>query len=1149
MSQENLLERKNVLVDCSEVELETSKDICVKLLCKLKAEGSEELSSLLCFKQDLIKGNLELSEEMQNLKKEVEALKNQSCSTQDLSKENLELKEEIQNLKKVLKIHQNQDVTHEGLEAVLNDRLQTQTLEAVTVTGPLQEKHEHLEDRVNRLEGEQENVLDQVSQLKPQLMDTAVADRKKGYESEHLDMGPANVSESSGLVEKPTKSEVTASQVREQRKQRDQREARGQKQQLHLQASSADLRNAVQKLEKEMQNVKQELLALRVDQNRGLDKEMQDKQDSLQAMLDNKMASLSSMLSSSQQQGDQESPAGSLGEEGTAQPAQLSGLVDQRTLKQLEPQRLSGMVDQRTLEQLEPQRLSGSVDQRTLEQLEPQRLSGSVDQRTREQLQPQRLSGSVDQRTREQLQPQQLSGSVDQRTLEQLEPQRLSGMVDQRTLEQLEAQRLSGPVDQRTLEQLEPQRLSGSVDQRTLEQREPQQLSGSVDQRTRGQLQPQQLSGSVNQRTLEQREPQRLSGSVDQRTLEQLEPQWLSGSVDQRTLKGLEPQRLSGSVDQRTLEQLEPQRQSGLVDQRTLEQREPQRQSGLVDQRTLEQREPQRLSGSVDQRTLEQLQPQRLSGSVDHRTLEQLQPQLLSGSVDQRTLEQLQPQRLSGSLDQRTLEQREPQRLSGLVDQRTLEQPQPQWLSGSVDQRTLEQLQPQRLSGSLDQRTLEQREPQRLSGSVDQRTLEQLQPRRLLGLVDRSMNTSELFDRFENLESIVAGLMKQETSGRTFQTTNLAEYEALHFKITELMKEREQEQSHIAHLYKTVKELDEKKADKKAMKSGDKGITADMQALEARVLVCEATIERLNRMLQDLPNITEHEENYNKVIEKISVELDCKLNRTELEPLKKQVKNCQTKIQKQLEAQLSPPCNDAAVVKTQFTGSCCLSCNRTVSMKAPGPPLPVLLRPPNFPLPKHCGRSTGQKLEEEVQNVKQDSLALRVDQKRRLDKEMQNKQGSLQGTLDNKMASSSSMLSSNQLQADQKSPVDPSSQEDAAQPAQVLSLVDQRTLEQLEAQLSPTRNDAAVAKTQFTGLYCLSCDRPVEMKSGPPLQILLRSPSIPIPKQCGSQFTGFYCLSCDHPIDMKSPGPPPTGVSKASKFTPWKATPEAEAMH
>lgn len=113
------------------------------------------------------------------------------------------------------------------------------------------------------------------------------------------------------------------------------------------------------------------------------------------------------------------------------------------------------------------------------------------------------------------------------------------------------------------------------------------------------------------------------------------------------------------------------------------------------------------------------------------------------------------------------------------------------------------------------------------------------------------------------------------------------------------------------HLYKTVKELDEKKADKKAVKSGKKDIvsvlncntlsntksiqchfqwlklfshiqTADMQALETRVLVCEATTERLNRILQDVPNITEYEENCNKAIEKISRELDCKVNRTHL---------------------------------------------------------------------------------------------------------------------------------------------------------------------------------------------------------------------------------------------------------------------------
>ncbi|XP_017334742.1 glutamine-rich protein 2 isoform X2 [Ictalurus punctatus] len=248
--------------------------------------------------QDLVKEN-------QEMKKEVEALKNQFSQCVTL--------EQVQDLLSPLvsvsdgALHQSQDSSE--VEQV------PETLEALADIGELQEKHESLEARVECLEGERDDILDQLNKLKTQLVDAVTVDRKKVHEVEPLDMGPVNVSESSGLAEELAKSEAALSQIRDS--------FSGLEQQLHLQ--TADIRNAVRKLEEEVQNMKQELLALRLEQKRSPDSEMQDKLDSLQSKLDSVMASTASMLSSSLPQEDLDSTAG---QEGAAEPEWLSGMAD-----------------------------------------------------------------------------------------------------------------------------------------------------------------------------------------------------------------------------------------------------------------------------------------------------------------------------------------------------------------------------------------------------------------------------------------------------------------------------------------------------------------------------------------------------------------------------------------------------------------------------------------------------------------------------------------------------------------------------------------------------------------------------------------------------------------------------------------------------
>ncbi|KAB5583982.1 hypothetical protein PHYPO_G00102120 [Pangasianodon hypophthalmus] len=212
-------------------------------------DSEERVSKCMCLMQDLVKENQELKEETHNLKKEVKTLQNQltQCMTWEAVQTAL-ISEREKIMKELKDSITGPPTSRDAFTAVSDGDLpdlagQTlsqvssgvehypETLETLTDVGRLQEKHESLEARVKHLEGERENILAQMNQLKTQL-DTIMADRKKVYELESLVMGTLNMSGSSGLGEELAKSEVTESKSRDS--------ISGPDQQLHLQ--TADLR-------------------------------------------------------------------------------------------------------------------------------------------------------------------------------------------------------------------------------------------------------------------------------------------------------------------------------------------------------------------------------------------------------------------------------------------------------------------------------------------------------------------------------------------------------------------------------------------------------------------------------------------------------------------------------------------------------------------------------------------------------------------------------------------------------------------------------------------------------------------------------------------------------------------------------------------
>ncbi|XP_077067723.1 uncharacterized protein LOC143721323 isoform X2 [Siphateles boraxobius] len=179
-----------------------------------------------------------------------------------------------------------------------------------------------------------------------------------------------------------------------------------------------------------------------------------------------------------------------------------------------------------------------------------------------------------------------------------------------------------------------------------------------------------------------------------------------------------------------------------------------------------------------------------------------------------------------------------------------------------------------------------------------------------------------------------------------------ADSERLHSTSRRLMEEHSEKQIHIDRLYKVLEELDEKKADKELVEMKIE-IKADKRALEGKVsrMQFDSMIEQLNNMLQELlGKISGQEKDWNKFIEKISTEMDCKLNRIELDPLKKQLDDRWRNIHKNLQTQSLPEQDDAAGLRKQLVARFhCISCDRPVEMMTPGQHMSSLPSAPGLP--------------------------------------------------------------------------------------------------------------------------------------------------------------------------------------------------------
>ncbi|CAI9579051.1 unnamed protein product [Staurois parvus] len=126
-----------------------------------------------------------------------------------------------------------------------------------------------------------------------------------------------------------------------------------------------------------------------------------------------------------------------------------------------------------------------------------------------------------------------------------------------------------------------------------------------------------------------------------------------------------------------------------------------------------------------------------------------------------------------------------------------------------------------------------------------------------------------------------------------------------------------------------------------------------MSALEGKVSRSQfdATTEQLNSMMQELlGKVSGQEQDWLRMLEKINLEMQSKLDRMELDPLKNKLEERWKEIRRQLQEKTPQyESDDAAGIRKQLFH--CLSCDRPIDMMVPGPPILTI---PNIPgLPSH----------------------------------------------------------------------------------------------------------------------------------------------------------------------------------------------------
>uniref|UniRef100_A0A8C0WQ68 DUF4795 domain-containing protein n=1 Tax=Castor canadensis TaxID=51338 RepID=A0A8C0WQ68_CASCN len=202
--------------------------------------------------------------------------------------------------------------------------------------------------------------------------------------------------------------------------------------------------------------------------------------------------------------------------------------------------------------------------------------------------------------------------------------------------------------------------------------------------------------------------------------------------------------------------------------------------------------------------------------------------------------------------------------------------------------------------------------------------------------------------------------------------------EKLIITTSNLIEDHRQKQRDIDVLYQGIQKLEKEKVNREHLEM-EIDVKADKSALASKVsrVQFDATTEQLNHMMQDLvAKMSGQEQDWQKVLDKLLAEMDSKLDRLELDPLKKMLEDRWKSLRQQLKER-SPlyQADEAAAMRRQLlTHFHCLSCDRPLETSVTGQVMPVT--PVGPALPGH--RSIRPYTVFELEQIRQQSQNLKL---------------------------------------------------------------------------------------------------------------------------------------------------------------------------
>ncbi|XP_055510297.1 uncharacterized protein LOC129708497 [Leucoraja erinacea] len=202
--------------------------------------------------------------------------------------------------------------------------------------------------------------------------------------------------------------------------------------------------------------------------------------------------------------------------------------------------------------------------------------------------------------------------------------------------------------------------------------------------------------------------------------------------------------------------------------------------------------------------------------------------------------------------------------------------------------------------------------------------------------LDVSQDASNLCQRFQRLQETVSALTDPSGEGIKMPDGTVraqvqshiqqlqGECEKLNGTTDQLLQEHQQHQRNIQSLFDSLNRLESK--------CGEGNISR---------LQFDAVTDQINKMIQGLLNkICSQEKDWNCVLERLTAEMECKLDRIELDPLKKQLEDRWKSVRKLLQNQRgSMDTEGAAGLRKQLISHFhCLSCDRPLDIKVPCAP-------------------------------------------------------------------------------------------------------------------------------------------------------------------------------------------------------------------